>query len=150
MDNDPRQNIPGKKGDCHNGTWVGICTVVKSLSECGRPEFNPWIGKIPQRRERLPTPVLWPGEFQGHRVRHDWATFAFTFNHLTDLHQHRDIKASRNGDREPSRDQAGCACRTVTRKREVKGTGQWVWEDWKACFKNLSCLWLREIVWYSL
>ena len=32
MDNDPRQNIPGKKGDCHNGTWVGICTVVKGLS----------------------------------------------------------------------------------------------------------------------
>ena len=31
MDNDPRQNIPGKKGDHHNGTWVGICTVIKGL-----------------------------------------------------------------------------------------------------------------------
>ena len=27
--------------------------------------FNPWIGKIPWRRERLPTPVFWPGEFHG-------------------------------------------------------------------------------------
>ena len=24
-----------------------------------------WVGKIPWRRERLPTPVLWPGEFRG-------------------------------------------------------------------------------------
>ena len=24
-----------------------------------------WVGKIPLRRERIPTPVFWPGEFQG-------------------------------------------------------------------------------------
>ena len=24
-----------------------------------------WVGKIPWRRERLPTPVYWPGEFHG-------------------------------------------------------------------------------------
>ena len=28
-----------------------------------RPRFNPWVGKIPWRRE--PTPVFWPGEFHG-------------------------------------------------------------------------------------
>ena len=33
--------------------------------QCGRPGFNPWVGKIPWRRERLPTPVLWTGEFHG-------------------------------------------------------------------------------------
>ena len=27
--------------------------------------FNPWVGKIPWRRERPPTPVFWPGEFHG-------------------------------------------------------------------------------------
>ena len=26
---------------------------------------DPWIEKIPWRRERLPTPVFWPGEFHG-------------------------------------------------------------------------------------
>ena len=26
---------------------------------------NPWVGKIPWRRERLPIPVFWPGEFHG-------------------------------------------------------------------------------------
>ena len=33
--------------------------------QCGRPEFSPWVGKIPWRRERLPTPVFWAGEFHG-------------------------------------------------------------------------------------
>jgi len=27
--------------------------------------LDPWVGKIPWRRERLPTPVFWPGEFHG-------------------------------------------------------------------------------------
>ena len=30
-----------------------------------RPGFNPWVEKIPWRRERLLTPVFWPGEFHG-------------------------------------------------------------------------------------
>ena len=30
---------------------------------CGSAGFDPWIGKIPWRRERLPTPIFWPGEF---------------------------------------------------------------------------------------
>ena len=24
-----------------------------------------WVGKIPWRKERLPSPVFWPGEFHG-------------------------------------------------------------------------------------
>ena len=27
--------------------------------------FDPWVGKIPWRRERLPIPVFWPREFHG-------------------------------------------------------------------------------------
>ena len=34
-------------------------------TECRRPMFDPWVGKILWRRERLPTPVSWPGEFHG-------------------------------------------------------------------------------------
>ena len=33
--------------------------------QCGRPGFSPWVEKIPWRRERLSTPVFWPGEFHG-------------------------------------------------------------------------------------
>ena len=29
------------------------------------PRFRLWVGNIPWRRERLPTPVFWPGEFHG-------------------------------------------------------------------------------------
>ena len=56
-------------------SWLRICL------QCGRPGFNPWVGKIPWRRERLPTPVFWPGEFHGlyspwgHRVERDRVTF---------------------------------------------------------------------------
>ena len=38
--------------------------LVKNL-QCRRPGFNPWVGKIPWRREWLPAPVFWPGEFHG-------------------------------------------------------------------------------------
>ena len=31
------------------------------------PGFNPWIRKIPWRREQLPTPVFLLGEFHGQR-----------------------------------------------------------------------------------
>ena len=31
--------------------------------QCGRPGFNPWVGKIPWRR--LTTSVFWPRKFQG-------------------------------------------------------------------------------------
>ena len=27
--------------------------------------FDPWVEKIPWRREKLPTPVFWPGEVHG-------------------------------------------------------------------------------------
>ena len=32
-----------------------------------RPRFNSWVRKIPWRRDRLPTPVFWPGEFHEQR-----------------------------------------------------------------------------------
>ena len=31
------------------------------------PKFDPWVGKIPWRREWLPTSVFFPGEVQGQR-----------------------------------------------------------------------------------
>ena len=38
----------------------------KICLQCKRPGFNPWIRKIPWRREWQPTPVLLPGESHGH------------------------------------------------------------------------------------
>jgi len=42
-----------------------VAQLVKNPPAIQRPGFNPWVGKIPQRGERLPTPVFWPGEFHG-------------------------------------------------------------------------------------
>ena len=37
------------------------------LLQCGRPGFDPWVGKTPWRRQWLRTPVFRPGEFHGQR-----------------------------------------------------------------------------------
>ena len=33
--------------------------------QCGGPGFDSWVGKIPWRKERLPTPVFLSGRFHG-------------------------------------------------------------------------------------
>ena len=35
--------------------------------QCRRLRVDPWVKKMPWRRERLPTPVSLPGEFHGQR-----------------------------------------------------------------------------------
>ena len=42
--------------------WVQL---VKNLPAMRETWFDPWVGKNPWRRERLPTPVFWTGEFYG-------------------------------------------------------------------------------------
>ena len=62
--------------------WERICL------HCRRPGFNPWVEKIPLRREWQPTPVFLPGKYHGQRgmlgytpwhcrIGHYWATDAF-------------------------------------------------------------------------
>ena len=47
-------------------SWASlVAQLVKNLPVMWETWFNPWIGKIPSRRERLPTPVFWPREFHG-------------------------------------------------------------------------------------
>ena len=42
-----------------------MAQLVKNPPAMPRPWFDSWVEKIPWRRERLPTPVFWPGEFYG-------------------------------------------------------------------------------------
>ena len=65
------------------GKTIHICYILKvclagvvfpassdskeSAFQCRRPRFDPWVGKIPWRREWLPTPVFLPGESHGQR-----------------------------------------------------------------------------------
>ena len=39
--------------------------LVKNPAVMWETGFSPWVRKIPWRRERIPTPVFWPGEFLG-------------------------------------------------------------------------------------
>ena len=74
--------------------WTASCSVALSCPtlcdplDCSTPGFPvlhcllesklmSWVGKIPWRRKRLPTPVFWP---RSQRIRHDWANFTFTFS----------------------------------------------------------------------
>ena len=42
-----------------------MAQLVKNLPAIQETWIDPWLGKTPWRRERLPTPVFWPGEFHG-------------------------------------------------------------------------------------
>jgi len=52
--------------------YIGLCYILgfpcgsagkESACNAGDLSLIPWVGKIPWKRERLPTPVVWPGEF---------------------------------------------------------------------------------------
>ena len=46
------------------------CLQCLQCLQCRRPGFNPWVGKIPWRRERLPIPVFWCGK--SYRLYSPW------------------------------------------------------------------------------
>ena len=85
----------GLKGEINWEVAINIYTLLgfpggsagkESACTVGDLGSTPWVGKIPWRKERLPTPVFWPGEFHGlsrpwgsQRVGHNWAAFNFTF-----------------------------------------------------------------------
>ena len=61
------------------------CSEVKNLLQCRRHRFNPWVRKIPWRRNRQPTLVSLPGNpmdrgpwhitaYGVQRVEHDLGT----------------------------------------------------------------------------
>ena len=42
------------------GSWGSslVAQLVKNPQHCRRPPFDSWVGKIPWRRDRIPTPVF--------------------------------------------------------------------------------------------
>ena len=45
--------------------FPGSSASKKICLKCRIPWFDSWVGKMPWRRDRQPTPVFWPGEFHG-------------------------------------------------------------------------------------
>ena len=48
-----------------NGSSLVTQLIKQSACNAGDLGWIPGVGKIPWRRERLPTPIFWPGEFPG-------------------------------------------------------------------------------------
>ena len=67
-----------KQSDCHNqGLPAG-----SDSKECGRPRFDPWVKKIPWRREKIPTSILaWriPMDCIVHEVTKSQTRLSFSF-----------------------------------------------------------------------
>ena len=66
-----------QKKDCLRKVYMHTSTYLtrlprwlsgkESACQCKRSRFNPWVGKIPQRRKWQPTPVFLPGKSHGQR-----------------------------------------------------------------------------------
>ena len=65
-------------------------SVGKSVCpQCGRPAFNPWVGKVPWRRKRHPTPVLLPWKSHGWRSLGGYSPWGHKESDMTErLHFH--------------------------------------------------------------
>ena len=57
---------------CGDMSFPGGSDVKESACNAGRPWFDPWVRKIPWRREWLPTVVSLPEEFHGQRSLADY------------------------------------------------------------------------------
>ena len=53
-------------------SWASLVVqlLLRIRLQCRRPGFDPWVGKIPWRRERLPNPVFWPRGI--HELYNPW------------------------------------------------------------------------------
>ena len=68
-------SIPGLERSSGEGigcpfhySWASlVAQTIKNPFKCRRPGFDSWVGKIPWRRARQPTPVFLPGESHGQR-----------------------------------------------------------------------------------
>ena len=58
------RDIIRKEVSCPMG-FPGSSDGKESACSAGDLEFDPWVGKIPWRSKRLPTPVFLPGKSHG-------------------------------------------------------------------------------------
>ena len=65
-----KRNIGWKTNKLSKTRTSFVAQSVKNLPAVQETQVDPWVGKIPWRRERLPTPAFWPGEF--HRLYSPW------------------------------------------------------------------------------
>ena len=63
-----------KRLSCSMYSWASlVAQLVRICLQCRRPRFNPWVGKMPWRRDRLSSPVFlgFPGGSDGKESAHN-------------------------------------------------------------------------------
>ena len=66
----------------------------ESACNVGRSRFDPWVGKIPQRRAWQPTPVFLPGEFHGQRSLMGYSPWGHKESAMTEQLTHKEAQKS--------------------------------------------------------
>ena len=69
----PGREDPLEKGQATHSSILGLplwLSLQRIYLQCRSPGFDPWVGKIPQRKGRLPTLVSWPGELNMDCIVH--------------------------------------------------------------------------------
>ena len=61
-----------------------VAQMVKNPPATQRSGFNPWIGKIPWKREWLPNPLFLPGEFHGQRSLAGYSPWGHKESNMTE------------------------------------------------------------------
>ena len=65
--------------------------MVKNLPAMRETGFDPWVGKIPWRRDRLPTPVFLPGESHGQKSLANYSPWGCKDSDMTERLTHTHI-----------------------------------------------------------
>ena len=65
-------------------TRASQVTGEEPASQGMRLRFDPWVGKVPCRRERQPTPVLLPGRSHGWRSQAGYSPWGHKELHIAE------------------------------------------------------------------
>ena len=124
-------------------SWACVSAGKESACNVDRPGFNPWVGKIPWRRERLPTPVFWPVEFHGpyspwgHKESDMTEEFSLFTDRYTDQW---------NRTKGPEINLCVCMGQLIFNKgakeyiwgKKGQSFHRWCWENWTSRYKRMK------------
>ena len=61
-----------------------VAQMVKRLTQCRKPGYHPWVGKITSRKKWQPTPIHLPGKSHGWRSLAGYSPWGFKESDTTE------------------------------------------------------------------